>query len=251
MEIDMNTTEVSIKNPGASGVKSLYIIGGVAAVLQLVTILAYSAALALLGPKPTTAMGYFEIYEQGPLEMVLRGDFLLLILIGLYLGTFPALYAALRKMHPVNVGLAALFTIIAVAGTFATESTFSMLQLAERYLSAGSESAQAQFLAAGEAIIAGDMWNSSAAYMGGILLQGSGVIISLVMLRSSDFSKLTAYSGLIGNGFDLVQHVLHPFAPSVSSTIAMFMGVFYFVWFPMLGRDLLKLARKVESVPNG
>jgi hypothetical protein len=227
-----------------AGLKSLYVIGGLAAILQLITILGYSVALAILGPKPSTAMEYFAIYQQSPFEMVLRGDFLLLILIGLYLGTFPALYAALRKLHPVYVGLATLFTIIAVAGTFATESTFSMLQLAESYLSAGSEVARIQYLAAGEAIIAGDMWNSSAAYMGGILLQGSGAIISLVMLRSSDFSKITAYTGLIGNGFDLVQHVLHPFAPSVSSTIAMFMGIFYFVWFPMLGRDLLRLGRK-------
>jgi hypothetical protein len=74
-------------------------------------------------------------------------------------------------------------------------------------------------------------------------LQGAGIIISLVMWRSKDFSKVTAYSGLLGNGFDLIQHVLHPFLPAVSAFISMFMGIFYFVWFPMLGRDLLRLGR--------
>lgn len=228
--------------------KSLYIIGAVAALLQLAAILGYSIALGVLGPKPTTAVGYFAIYQQSPLEMVLRADFLLLILIGLYLGTFPALYLALWQINPIFTALAALFTFIVVAGTFATESTFSMLHLGERYLAATGATQREQLLAAGEAIIAADMWNSSAGYMGGILLQGSGVLISVIMLRSRDFSKVTAYAGLLGNGFDLLQHVLHPFTPSLSDTIAIFMGIFYFVWFPLLARDLFRLAKDGERI---
>ncbi len=89
------------------------------------------------------------------------------------------------------------------------------------------------------------MWNGSAAYMGGIPLQGSGVVISITMLRSEDFSKVTAWAGLLGNGFDLVQHILHPFAPSVAGPIQMVMGVFYVGWYPMLARDLFRLARSL------
>jgi hypothetical protein len=33
---------------------------------------------------------------------------------------------------------------------------------------------------------------------------------------SRDFSKVTAISGLLGNALDLVQHLLHPCAPSIS-----------------------------------
>jgi hypothetical protein len=62
------------------------------------------------------------------------------------------------------------------------------------------------------------------------------------MLRSTDFSKVTAISGLVGNALDLVQHLLHPFAPSISTPIQMFMGIFYLVWFPLLMRDLFRLA---------
>jgi hypothetical protein len=63
------------------------------------------------------------------------------------------------------------------------------------------------------------------------------------MLRSKDFSKITAYAGLLGNGFDLIQHIIHPFTPSLSEAIMLFMGLFYFIWFPMLGRDLLQLSK--------
>jgi hypothetical protein len=234
-------------NTNSTTLKGLYTIGGIAAILQLIVILVYSVLLGVLGPKPVSAAEYFSIYQSSKVQAFLRGDFLLLVLIGLYLGTFPALYAALRRLSPVYTALATLFTLMTVAGTFATESSFSLLYLGKQYAAAASEVQQAQFLAAGEAVIASDMWNSSAAYMGGILLQGSGVMISVIMLRSKDFSKITAYSGLLGNAFDLAQHILHPFAPAVSTFLTMFM-VFYFVWFVMLARDLLRLAQDNSKI---
>lgn len=224
-------------------IKNLYRIGGTAALLQLAAILGYAVIVAVLGAKPASAEAYFAVYLENPVAAVLRGDFLLLILIGLYLGTFPALYVALRRESPVYTALATLFTIMAVAGIFATESTFSLLHLGRQFVTAG-ETQRMQLVAAAEAVIASDMWNSSAAYMGGILLQGAGVMISVIMLRRKDFSKVTAYAGLLGNGFDLIQHILHPFMPSLATPIQMFMGIFYFVWFPMLARDFFRLAKE-------
>jgi hypothetical protein len=224
-------------------VKGIFFIGGICALLQLVTILGYAVALGVLGPKPTTAAEYFAIYQGNPIEMVLRGDFLLMILIGLYLGTFPALYITLRRLSPVYSALATLFTIISVTITFAGESTFALLHLAEQYVAATSETIQAQMIAAGEAVIAAGMWHSSASYMNGILLQGSGVMISIIMLRSKDFHKVTAISGLLGNVLDLIQHIIHPFAPEISAILTQVMGLGYFVWFPMLAWDFFRLAK--------
>jgi hypothetical protein len=223
-------------------IRGLYRIGGVAAALQLVTVLGYAVVAAVLGPKPVSAAAYFAVYLESPAAAVLRGDFLLLILIGLYLGTFPALYAALRRESPVYTALATLFTIMAVAGIFATESTFALHHLGSQFVTA-SEAQRSLLMAAAEAIIAADMWNSSAGYMGGILLQGSGVIISVIMLRSKGFSKVTAYAGLLGNGIDLIQHILHPFVTFNLEPIHTFMGIFYFVWYPMLARDFFRLAK--------
>jgi len=223
--------------------RRLYVIGGVAALAQLVSILALFAVQAALGPVPAGPEEYFVIYQRSPLEMLLRGNLLLLFLLGAYLGTFPALYVALRRFHPLAVSYATLLTVIAVVGFFGAESTFALYHLAGQYASATSEAVRAQLVAAGYAVIATDSWNGSAAYLGGVLLQGSGVLISWVMLRSRGFSRVTAISGLLGNGLDLVQHLLHPFAPAVSAPIQMVMGVFYFVWFPMLARDFFRLAR--------
>lgn len=87
------------------------------------------------------------------------------------------------------------------------------------------------------------MWHGTGSYVTGILLQGAGVSISVIMLRSRDFSRVTACSGLVANGLDLVQHLIHVFAPSIAAPILAVGGVFYLVWFPMLGWDFFKLGR--------
>jgi hypothetical protein len=227
--------------------RQLYRIGAVAALVQLASILAYTVALAVLGPKPASVEEYFTLQQANRLHSLLRSDLLLLFLIGAYLGTFPALYVALRRASPVTALFATLFTFIAVTLCLGAESTFALQHLGDLYAAATAEAQRAGLLAAGEAVVAADLWNSSAAYVSGILLQGGGIIISLVMLRSRDFSKVTAIAGLLGNALDLTQHLLHPFAPSFAGTIQMLMGPFYLVWFPMLARDLWRLARKQEA----
>jgi hypothetical protein len=217
--------------------------GRVAAFVQLASLFVIFGVMATLGSKPASVEEYFVLQQTSRLASLLRGDFYLLILFGAYLFTFPALYFALRGVSPVGALLATLFTIVAVTGFFLAEPSFSMLYLGDKYAQAVDAAQRAQIIAAGEAVMATDGWNSSGGYMGGILLQGAGVMISIIMLRSKDFSKVTAWAGLLGNGIDLVQHVLHPFAPAISAPLQQFMGLFYLVWFPMLGRDLLRLGR--------
>ncbi len=224
--------------------KHLYTIGGIAALTQLAAILTTIIVAAIFGARPTSAEEFFIIQQSNSLSALLRGDFVLMfLLLGAYLGTFPALWWNLRRSSPVAATFATLFTTIAVTLSFSGESTFALLHLGDLYATAISDAQRIQFLAAGEAVLAAGWWNSTGSYVAGILLQGGGIIISLVMLRSRDFSKVTAISGLLGNALDLVQHLLHPFAPSISAPIQMMMGVFYFVWFPMLARDFFSLAK--------
>lgn len=224
--------------------KNLYHIGGISALVQLAAILASIVIAAALGPRPTSAAEFYAIQQANPLAALLRGDLVLMFfLLGAYFGTFPALWWNLRHVSPLAAAFAALFTGIAVVLSFSGESTFALYRLGNLYQAATNDAARAQLLAAGEAVLAAGWWYSSGSYMTGILMQGSGVIISLVMLKSKDFSKVTAISGLLSNALDLIQHLLHPFAPPIAAPIQMFMGIFYFVWFPMLALDFFKLAK--------
>lgn len=222
---------------------SLYTIGGVSAWLQLASILAILAVSFVLGADPDTAAEWFALFHKHGALALFSQKFGSILMIALYLGTFPSLYIALRHVHGAYTALATLGTFIGVAICFATSSGLSLLHLSQQYAMAITDAQRAQLLAAGEAVLAADMWHSSGGFAAGILLQGSGVLISLVMLKSRDFSKVTAWTGLLGNGFDLVQHLLHLFVPATAGVILMIAGPFYLVWFPMLARDLLRLGR--------
>ncbi len=236
-------------NTSSFNLRTLYIIGAWAALLQLASILALLIAQMVLGPKPATAEEFFTIQQSSYIEVMLRGDFLLLFLVGAYLGTFPALFMALRSLNSVAVFFATLFTMIGVALVFANESTFALLHLGKQYAVADSVELKSQIIAAGEAVIAMDMWNSSGAYMSGFLAQGAGVIICIIILNSKDFSKVTAIAGLIGNVMDLIQHAIHPFTHDLSTIIHPLMGIFYCIWLPMMARDLFRLV-KATKVPG-
>jgi hypothetical protein len=222
---------------------NMYTIGGLAAWMQLgltlfIIVISFFGALNTGEPNEFLTILYKDRVVSGLLD-----DFASLAVVALYLGTFPALYVALRQVNPTYTALATLFTLVGVTVVFATHSGLSMFYLSEQYEAAATEAQRAQILAIGQAVLASDMWNSSGGYMSGILLQGAGVIVSLVMLRSKDFSKVTSFAGLLGNAFDLAQHLLHPFAPSISGVLLGVAGPFYLVWFVMLGRDFFRLRR--------
>ena len=71
-------------------------------------------------------------------------------------------------------------------------------------------------LAAGEALLAADMWHSTGAFMGAILLQSGALLVSVAMLRTRVFGRPTAWVGILTHGLDLVHVVLGPFAPGAA-----------------------------------
>ncbi len=222
--------------------RRFYLIGAIASLLQLATIGLYIIVTMIYGSRITDAEEFF-IYQQSHYwSSLLRLDLLMLILIGLYLGNFPGLFLALWRTNPITSLFAFSFTIFAVLLSFAGESTFALKHLGEIYSSATSDLERSQIVTSGEAVLASGWWNSTGSYMTGILLQSSGMIISIVMLKSVRFSKITAVAGLIGNGFDLLQHLFSPFFPQISEYLS-FAMVAYLLWYPMLSRDLFRLAK--------
>lgn len=246
----MPSTEQNLSTPTEdSSVSGLCLAGGIAAFLQLVTLIGIMAVMATLGMRPTSVEDYFSLQQHSRLAAILRGDFLSLVMIALYLGTVPALYVSLRRAKPAGVAMAALFVLIGVVLCFATESTFALLHLGDQYAAAHSAVEKAEILAAGRAAVATDMWNSSGGYLCGILLQGGSIIMSVIMMRSRMFSRLTAYAGLFSNAIDLAQHAQRPFTHTVPVAAAILMGLFYLLWFPLLSRDLFRISRATR-VPS-
>lgn len=219
----------------------LYRIGAISAALQLAVIVAYIFVTVLIGPRVNDAEAFFLLQKANYWTALLRLDLMMMLLVGLYIGNFPALLISLWNHKPVLSLFALGFTIVAVTVGFAGESTFAMLHLGEKYISASNVIERSQIVSAGEAVLASGWWNSTGSYMTGTLLQAGGIMISVAMLSSGGFHKTTAIAGIVGNSFDLTQHLLSPFIPGVTEYLAIGM-VGYLIWYPMMSYDLLKLA---------
>ena len=82
-------------NLEAQELKTLYKIGATVSLLQLFVIVLYTLVMAIFGPRITSAEAFFVIQKTESFAVLLRGDLLLLVLVGLYLGNFPALVVSL------------------------------------------------------------------------------------------------------------------------------------------------------------
>lgn len=218
-------------------------LGGVAAWLQFLSLVAMMIIMPLVGGPPESIEATYTMLQEDGLVGILRLDIATIVLLALFPILTVGLYAALRRARQAYALLAVVLILTGTLLSLANESAFSMIYLSKMHAAATTAFRQEQVIAAGEAVMAGNMWNSTAGFLAGFFMQGGFVFISLVMLRSRGFSKFTAYSGILSNGLDLIHVPLTLFAPGLAATILAIGGVFYLVWFPLLGRDLYRLSR--------
>jgi hypothetical protein len=227
----------------ATGWARLHRWGGAAALALLVYSLVTMVILVAIGGQPASAQEAFDLLQANRVTALLRLDVLSIFVMPLYYLLFLCLYHALKETDP---ALAALTTVLVFAGVtlfLATPSVFSWLALYERYAAAASPAEGTALLAAGEAILASDMWHSSGPIIGGILMQTGAVLVSWLMLGSRVFGKATAAVGLITHGLDLAHILVGFFLPTGGIILMAVAGPLYLLWFPLVGRDLFRLSR--------
>jgi hypothetical protein len=82
-----------------------------------------------------------------------------------------------------------------------------MLFLSEQYAAATTEAQRSMFMASGQAVLAlnnpGAIFEGTGIYMSFFLLAAASLIISVVMLRSNLFSRVTASIGILASALDL------------------------------------------------
>ena len=229
-----------------TNIKLLYQLGG----LTCMILIAYSLIMMLImvgiGTPPETIEECFSMLQENRLYGLLRLDILTVFVMPLYYLLFYSIYLALKDT---NKELLTISTILVFAGLtlfLATPSVFSYLHLSDEYAKATIESDKSQLIAAGEAIIASDMWHGTGAKIGGILMQLGALIISMTMLKSNVFNKLTAYTGIVTHGLDLAHIIIGFFLPSMGIILMAFAGPLYLLWFPLIGIRLFKLNYKNE-----
>jgi hypothetical protein len=226
----------------ASDRNGLFWTGGIAALVLVVYSLMTMVQLVVLGGPPATAAEAFRVLQSHKIVGLLRLDLPTVVVMPLYYFVFLGLFAALKRTDWANAILSTTVAFVGVTLLLATPTALSMISLSQKYAAASTEATRTQFLAAGEAIMATDIWHGTGAIMGGVLVQSGAVLICFVMLRSSVFSRTTAYLGILMHGVDLARIVFGLFLPTSGVILMAIAGPLYPVWFFLVGRRLLKLA---------
>jgi hypothetical protein len=222
-------------------------IDGVATFILMAYSLATMVQLVVLGGQPTTAAAAFSLLQDNRVLGLLRLDLPTVLALPLYYFVLLGLFVALRRSDTAYATLSTSLAFVGVTLALATPTALSMLSLSEKYAAATKEPVRVQLLAAGEAVLATDIWHGTGAIIGGLLLQSGAVLISVVMLRSKVFAKTVGYVGIVAHGLDLAHGLLGPLVPGVSFVLMAIAGPLYLIWFPLVGGRLLQLGQRGAS----
>lgn len=227
-----------------------YRLGAWSCAVLLLYSLATILVVAFIGGPPATVQECFDALHTNRVTGLLRLDILTVFVMPLYYVLFYSLYVALKALNDTIVSLSTVFIFVGVTLFLAAPSVFSYLQLSDAYLSARSENEKSQIWAAAQAILSTDIWNGTGPRIGGILVQLAATALSILMLRSDGFSKLTAYTGILTHGLDLLHMIVGFFSMTVANGIMGVAGVMYLLWFPLIMVSLFRMAKSNQHAES-
>ncbi len=220
--------------------KGLYKVGGVAALTMLVLI-PIQIIIFIAWPPPGTVEGYFTLFQDNWLLGLLNLDLLYMLTNALMVLIYLALYAALRRTSESSMAIALVVGLVGIAAYFASNTAFEMLSLSNQYAAATTDAQRTIFMAAGQAVLA--IYTGTAFDVYYVLSAVALLIFSAVMLRSSIFSKLTAYMGILAGVLMIV--------PSTAGTIGLYFALIslvpWAIFSVLIARRLLRLGQGVSK----
>jgi len=242
----LNQNKVADTETAGSRWKSLYKVGGAAALLAA-ALLSIEVIIFIIWPQPGTVTGYFTLFQNNRLIGLLDLYLLEIIAYILFVPMFLAVYVALRGANESYMMLATILAITGIAIFLSTNNPFSMLSLSNQYAAATTDTQRNILLAAGQAILANTNQRAVEGFnMGFLLLSVAGLIVSAVMLRSNVFSRVTAYVGVLTFALSLADYFRIIFVPSILLlllVLAIASALLFVVWFVLIARRLLQLGR--------
>lgn len=228
--------------------KGLYTVGGVAALIAGLVFrrnLGPEVSLFSAQQPPGTVVDWFALLQDNRLlglTYLSLFDVVDYALVGLM---FLALCPALRRVNKSWVAIATASGLVGVAVYFASNTALSMLSLSDQYAAATTDAQRAMFLAAGQAMLAAQQ--GIGVYMSLLLLAVAGLIISIVMLRSGIFGRVTAWVGILAGAIDLVYCITFAFVPGIDVYLLSASGLLLFIWHVLVGLRLFQLGQRASK----
>jgi hypothetical protein len=230
---------------------NLYVIGGIFTVAGLVGILLDVIIGNITGGNltelPQSAVSRFTQFNSNYWLGLYNLDLLNIVNQLLLIPGYVALFYLLRNPY------AALALVVFLVGTvvFVTTNTaLPMLELSRKF-SVASEADKVLFAAAGEAMLSRAAHGSLGAFIGFVLPNVAGMIMSAAMLSSNLFNKYTGYLGFIGSALMILYVVLVTFVPemrTVATMIAMPGGLMVMTWMVLFTVKFLKPSKSNSTL---
>ena len=221
--------------------RTLYRLGALAAIAT-VGVTVVQVVLGVVWPPPAfapTASATARILtmaQSAPILTFLKLDGLMVLDYVLLIVVYLALFAALRRENPSLMVLGTTFALVAITLYFATNPSATMLVLSQYYAPTTSAAANAGLLAAGQSSLL--TFQGTAFLVHYVLMGVAGMIVSVVMLKGTVFSRTTAIAGLLQGAMMLVPVTFG----TVGLLFALSSLVPFIVWFLLVGSHLFQLS---------
>jgi hypothetical protein len=226
--------------------KDLYRIGGIACLLvaALITFAVIAYFIWPYTPGIVSTENILVRLQTDHLGGLIALDVLTVVIVLLNLLPLLALYVALKRVNESYALIALVLGVIAVAALIAARPVAEMVSLSEKYAAATTTVARSQYLAAGDALL--ELFTGTAWMIETFCLVLSGLISSLLMLRSQIFSKTTASVGMATSlfGFGFVIPVVGPLLLFVNTILSV-------IWNILLARGFFRLGRQIQQTERG
>ena len=201
-----------------------------------------------IGPSalPQSAMEWFTLLHAHPLVGLILLNAFDIVTFALAGVVFLALYAALRRTDRAFMTLSLPLALIGIAVYIASNPALPMIALSRQFAAAASEAERSVIAAVGQAVLAGKGVDSLGQNLAFTLVHIAGLIVSIAMLRSGVFSKLTAYTGILFNAFGLGFPLGMALAPGflvIPMTSWIIAVVFWVFWYVGIACTLWRLGR--------
>jgi hypothetical protein len=220
--------------------KELYRLAGIAAIISELVILLGIVTYFIwpYAPGSNSTESIFVLLQNNPFGGLVSLD-LFLVLGNLFsIMTFLALYVSLRSVNESYALVALVVGLVGVVLLFPSRPILELFALSRQYSTATTDTARSQLVAAGDALLS--QFDGTGWFLNTLLGALSLLTSSLLMLRSSVYSKATAYSGLITNivvcGF---------FIPVLGKFLLFLSLPGYMIWYFLLAKAFFRMSQSV------
>lgn len=218
-------------------------LGGIASFVIVLILIGEILVYAII-PDRSAPNEIIALFQQAPLAGLLFFDLLGMISYILFIPLIISLYVVLRKLNETIMILATLLFLIGVAVFFANNTGFSVLSLSHQFDMARTQEEMDMILAACQTMIT--TFDVNAFMISYVIVSAAWTMIAFVMLRSTLFSGITAYAGILAGLSGIIAEILE----NTSKALLMVAISFYFaaiiflgIWVFFTGKRLMNLAK--------